>query len=66
MNKNSDFDPEDMKWIFEEVPKAVEQAKIKQKKEFKKALIKGDTTIHKFIIPALILFALIILIRFIK
>jgi len=65
MNKNRDFS-EDFGDICEKVIESIKKNKIKEKTKLKKALIKGDTTIHKFIIPALIIFALILFIRFIK
>ncbi|MBA7581739.1 hypothetical protein ES695_03060 [Candidatus Atribacteria bacterium 1244-E10-H5-B2] len=65
MNKNRDF-PEDFGDICKKVIEGIEKDRIKKKAELKKALIKGDTTIHKFIIPALIIFALILFIRFIR
>ena len=66
MNKNSDSNPEDLSEMFEGIIEGIEKDRIKKKAELKKALIKGDTTIHKFIIPALIIFALILFIRFIR
>lgn len=65
MNKNRDF-PEDFGDICKKVIESIKKNKIKEKAKLKKALIKGNTTIHKFIIPALIIFALLLFIRFIR
>jgi len=65
MNNNREF-PEDFGDICEKVIDNIEKDKIKEKAKLKKALIEGNTTIHKFIIPALIIFALFLFIGFIR